>query len=330
MKKIGITTTIPSEVLFAAGVVPVDLNNVFITDPDPKRLVAEAEDEGLPRNLCSWVKGIYAVLLKNPDINEVIAVTEGDCANTLAMLDLLTDRGIKVITFSYPFNRDPDALDRNITRLEKYFDVNREETEKWRHRLNMIRAKALELDRLTWQKGAVPGFDNHLALISLSDCNGDPDEFERWLDGLIEEAESREPFEIKHRLGYCGVPTVFKDLYDFLETRGARVIFNEMQRQFAMPFPARNIVEQYLAYTYPYDFPKRLKDIKEQITVRRLDGMIHYVQSFCHHQIHDRRLKNALGVPVLTLEGDKPTPLMERTKIRLESFIEMMEMKTVG
>ncbi|GAI09778.1 unnamed protein product, partial [marine sediment metagenome] len=31
MKKIGITTTVPVEILLAAGYQPVDLNNVFIT-----------------------------------------------------------------------------------------------------------------------------------------------------------------------------------------------------------------------------------------------------------------------------------------------------------
>ena len=32
MKKIGITTTVPIEVLLAAGYQPVDLNNVFIKE----------------------------------------------------------------------------------------------------------------------------------------------------------------------------------------------------------------------------------------------------------------------------------------------------------
>ncbi|MDI6815539.1 MAG: hypothetical protein QMC90_05650 [Dehalococcoidales bacterium] len=31
--KIGITTTVPIEILIAAGYKPVDLNNVFITHP---------------------------------------------------------------------------------------------------------------------------------------------------------------------------------------------------------------------------------------------------------------------------------------------------------
>ncbi len=35
MKTVGITTTIPIECLIAAGYTPVDLNNLFISHPDP-------------------------------------------------------------------------------------------------------------------------------------------------------------------------------------------------------------------------------------------------------------------------------------------------------
>jgi hypothetical protein len=38
MKKIGITT-VPMEVLIAAGYQPVDLNNILVTDSNPERLI---------------------------------------------------------------------------------------------------------------------------------------------------------------------------------------------------------------------------------------------------------------------------------------------------
>ena len=63
MKKMGITTTVPIEVLLAAGYQPVDLNNVLVADPDPGRLITIAERAGFPLNCCSWIKGIYGVCL---------------------------------------------------------------------------------------------------------------------------------------------------------------------------------------------------------------------------------------------------------------------------
>ena len=42
MAKIGITTTVPIEVIYAAGHVPVDLNNVFVSHPDYEGLMEES------------------------------------------------------------------------------------------------------------------------------------------------------------------------------------------------------------------------------------------------------------------------------------------------
>ena len=54
-RRIGITTTIPVEAVFAAGDTPVDLNNVFIGCDDPGSLVDCAEVAGYPANICAWV-----------------------------------------------------------------------------------------------------------------------------------------------------------------------------------------------------------------------------------------------------------------------------------
>ena len=126
------------------------------------------------------------------------------------------------------------------------------------------------------------------------------------------------------RIGYLGVPPIFTDLYDFLEDLGGRVVFNEIQRQFSMPFETDDMVEQYLRYTYPYSFFSRLEDIKREVHTRQIDGLIHYVQSFCFRQVQDIILRQEIKIPILTIEGDRPAPLDARTRLRLESFTEML------
>ena len=75
MLKIGITTTIPVEIILAAGCTPIDLNNIFIMDKEPNKLVEEAETAGYPRNICGWIKGLYSVVLSPENkIDKVIAV----------------------------------------------------------------------------------------------------------------------------------------------------------------------------------------------------------------------------------------------------------------
>lgn len=324
MNRTGFTTTIPLEVLVAAGRTPVDLNNIFITSPRSSQLIEEAEAEGFPRNICGWIKGIYAVTLES-GIREVIAVTEGDCSNTKALMEVLSIHGVSTIPFAYPHDRDAKSLRFEMQKLMSRFGVGWDAVNSAKTRLDAIRSKVWEIDRLTWEENLATGQENHYFQVASSDMNGDPEAFGTEADRFLAEAASRKPFKDKLRLAYIGVPPIFDDLYPFLESLGARVVFNETQRQFSMPYAIPDIVEQYRAYTYPYDIFHRLSDILVEIERRRVDAVIHYVQSFCFRQIEDMIVRKKLPMPVLTLEGDKPTPLDARTKIRIEGFLEMIE-----
>lgn len=323
MKRIGITTTVPSEVIFAAGLVPVDLNNIFITDIQRSAYFEQAEVDGFPRPLCGWIKGIYSACLDHK-IGKVIAVTQGDCSNTHVLMEIYRMRGVETVPFNFPYGRDMVMMRRSIELLLEHFGVDESAAEEMRVRLNKIRAKLGEIDRMTWRDGQVTGFENHLLLVSSSDFDSDPDAFEARLDRFILEAGEREPMDQPVRLGLIGIPPILDGLYPFVEEHGARVVYNEVQRQFSMPFGGESLAEQYLNYTYPYDIGPRIDDINEQITTRSIDGIIHYVQSFCHRQMEDLIFRERLDVPILTIEGDSPRPVDARAKIRLESFIRMI------
>ena len=75
------------------------------------------------------------------------------------------------------------------------------------------------------------------------------------------------------------------------------------------------------------DNNKILEDVKEAIERRRLDGVIHYTQTFCFRQIYDIIFRESLAVPLLTIEGDRPGRLDSRTQIRLETFVEMLKIR---
>src|SRR4030042_3748374 len=102
---IGFTTTIPVELVFAAGYEPCDLNNIFITDENPMRYIERAERDGFPKSLCNWVKGIYGVVMER-GVDAVITVMEGDCSNTQALAEIFKHRGIRTIPFAFPYDRD--------------------------------------------------------------------------------------------------------------------------------------------------------------------------------------------------------------------------------
>lgn len=324
MRRVGFTTTIPLEVLIAAGVVPIDLNNVFITHHDNASLIEDAELTGFPRNVCAWIKGIYGAVVQS-GVTELIAVTEGDCSYTKALMEVLSLNGVRVYPFAYPAGREAAPLKKEIEKLMGQFGVDWDQVGEAKKRLDRIRAKVHEIDRLSWQEDKVTGEENHYFQVCTSDMNGDPDAFEAEVDAFLAAAAVRAPRHERLRLAFLGVPPIISGLYGFLEEVGARVVYNETQRQFSMPFGIEDLVEQYRAYSYPYDIFHRLADISREIEKRRIDGVIHYVQSFCFRQIEDMVLRKSIKLPILTLEGDKPGAIDARTKIRVEGFLELLE-----
>lgn len=329
--RVGITTTIPVEAVFAAGLRPVDLNNAFVSHPARGELIERALAEGFPQNTCAWLKGIFgAVVEQGPQ--RVIGVMRGDCSGTGVLLEALEARGVEIIPFSFPFPPSRDEMDREIRRLCRALGTTIEEAEGWRHELLPLRELLGEVDRMCWHESTVTGLENHLWLVGSSDFGGDPGRYNEELARFIEEARRRErldgrkgiPFSREVRLGYLGVPPITPEILSRVEQLGARFVFHEVARQFSMPDPARDIIEQYLDYTYPYTLHARSEDINRESERRNLDGLVHYVQSFCHRNMEDVVFTRALGAPLLTVECDCPGELGAAAVSRLESFIQVI------
>lgn len=219
LEKIGITTTIPVEVIYAAGCIPVDLNNIFITAENPAALVEEAELAGYPRNICAWIKGIYTTVLANREIRRVIAVTQGDCSNTHALMETLHIQGIEIIPFAFPYDRDYDMLKLQIEKLMQVFGVDWEQVAEQKKRLDKVREKVWLLDEKTWRENSVSGFNNHLYQVMCSDFNGNPELFAQEVKAVLEKLTPL-PAGDEIRLGYIGVPPIMTDLYEYLEKKG--------------------------------------------------------------------------------------------------------------
>lgn len=321
--RVGITSTVPIEVIYASGRRVVDLNNTFINHPDSNSLIERAERRGFPEASCAWIKGLYsAVHLEGLDT--VVAVMQGDCSNTHALMETLEMEGVETIPFMYPYDRDRDMLAREIEKLAAILGADPAGIEATAGRLDSIRNRVAAIDEMTWRAGRVSGFENHYFQISCSDMNGDPDGFEAEVEEFLSDAGGREPREGELRLAYIGIPPIVSGIYEFIEASGGRVVFNELQRQFSLPFRCGDLTDKYLAYTYPYHIKHRLEDIKAEVARRNVDGVVHYVQSFCFRQIEDIIVRKELDLPVLTLEGNRPGKIDLRTKMRIEAFLDML------
>ena len=332
MGKVGITTTIPVEILFAAGHQATDLNNLFITADDYAQYIELAEKDGFPKSSCAWIKGMYGACLEN-NIDRVVSVVEGDCSDTEALSEVLQAKGIKTYPFAYPYEHDLESVKEAVDDFRQLFNVSLDKVEMMRSKLNKVRSLAAEIDRLTWQENKATGFENHLYQINCSDFKGDVNGYKEELEDKIAEIKERTPIDKELRLGYIGVPPMTADIYEHVTDFSAHIVYNEVQREFTFPRyqTADNIYQQYLDYTYPYDLEFRLKEIKQEIAKRDLDGIIHYTQAFCHREIEDIVIKDELEIPTLTIRGDKSRQLDSRMKLRLEAFLDMLgDMKGVS
>lgn len=325
VRKIGLTTTAPIEVLIAAGYQPVDINNLFIASPKYHEYIEFAEKAGFPKNSCAWIKGIFGACLAH-NIEEIIGIVEGDCSNTRALLTVLEHHGVKIHAFAYPYSHELNDVQASIDRFIEHFGTTLAETEQVRRSLLPVRLLAKELDQLTYEENRLSGWENHLLQLSMSDFNGDATRYADELAQLKAEALGREPYRDKLRLGFIGVPPMTGDLYDYVEQFGGRFVYNEVQREFAFPRARadQTIYELYHDYTYPYSLEFRLEEIKKQVELRKLDGIIHYTQASCYRSIDDIIIKQTLDLPVLTIEGDKLNVLDARTKLRIEAFLDML------
>jgi benzoyl-CoA reductase/2-hydroxyglutaryl-CoA dehydratase subunit BcrC/BadD/HgdB len=320
---VGITTTIPIEAVFAAGCTPMDLNNRFITAPDPEAEIARAEAHGFPAATCAWVKGIYGTVHRL-GIRRLVGVVRGDCSETEALLEILESEGVEVLPFSYPEHPDPVAMQASIDRLCGALGTTPAAAEEEKQRLDAVRELVHACDRRAWEENGLGGPALFDLLVNASDFRGAPDAYAAEARARLKAAPDTERASGGPRLGYLGVPPIHGDLIAVLERHGAQVVFCEIPRQFALPATGRPLAQSYTAYTYPYGAAARVADIRQQSRRRGLEGLVHYVQSFCHRRLHDRLIREGVDLPILTLEGDRPGPVDPRTETRIEAFLEML------
>jgi predicted CoA-substrate-specific enzyme activase len=324
--RIGIFSTVPIEAILAAGLVPMDVNNLFVQQLDSRETLAQSDAAGLPRNLCAWTRGLYAATLAS-GLKQVVVVPEGDCTNNVTMARILERRGIDVIEFRYPLGPGDrnHALAEELSRFCKRLGTTAERARQVFEELRPVRALLAEIDRLCWKERRIPGSEARVFLLESTDMRGNPLLFSRRLEKAIADAGPR-PELPGPAVALFGVPTALSDLQSRIESAGGFVALCETEHDFAMLPPAASLQEQYLAYAYPYGIGPRLERFGRLLEERRIAGVIVHAQSFCHHNLELPRVERALGasVPTLVVEGDVPAAVSSRDLLRIEAFLSLI------
>lgn len=323
-RRVGLFSTVPVEVLFAANREPVDLNNLFVASQAPGEFLRQSDVLGLAPTLCAWTRGLFGVSVAS-EFSTVVVVPQGDCSSNVTMAGLLEQRGVQVVEFSYPVGL-ADAtgmLEREIERFAGCFSVPLGRVQEQFERLRPVRELLDRLDRMNWIDRVVPGSVARQYLLQSTDMGGNSALFQRRLESLLGEFEDARP-GAGPRMAVFGVPAIIGGLVERLEAGGAGVVLCETESDFAMIPPAASLVDQYLRYAYPYGIEGRLKRFVRLARARGVDGVVVYSQAFCHHNLEMACVESALTEwPTLFLEGDLPQALSPRDAVRLDGFMEL-------
>lgn len=324
-RRVGLCSTVPVEVLFAAGREPVDLNNHFVNHRAPEEFLRQADVLGMPRNHCAWTRGLFGVTVAS-EFSAIVVVPQGDCSGNLAMARVLQQRGVEVLEFNFPVGLSDRAtmLEEEIARLAFRLGVPMKRVNETFNKLRPVRELLARLDKMNWDEGVVPGSIARNFMLQATDMGGNPQSFRRRLELLVSEYENA-PRASGPRIALFGVPAILSGVIEHLEAAGAQVVLCETESDFAMIPPAETIVEQYQHYAYPYGIERRLDRFLKHAAERRIDGVVVYSQAFCHHNLEMAKVETELADwPTLVLEGDLPQGISARDTIRLEGFIELV------
>lgn len=318
-RRVGIFSTMPQEVLWAAGLIPVDVNNLFIGSQDPAALIRLADHSGLPRTVCAWTRGLWGAVLAS-GLKRVVTVAQGDCSNNAGLSHALRLQGIRVIPFRYPLaQEDPQrALGMELQRLAVAVGTEMSSAVRIFSQFAGIRSALAALET-AGVRGQLPGSLVRRLLLTSTDMASDPHRFASSLDDALR-LRGRPSSARRVRLAVFGVPTSLRNLPEVLDEVGRCVLW-ETESDFAMIPPVRSLEAQYLRYAYPYGIARRLPRFVQAATGRRVDAVVRYQQAFCHHNLESPAVESILSRwPCFVLEGDTPGEVGARDRLRLEAF----------
>ena len=153
-------------------------------------------------------------------------------------METLEHKGVRVLPFAFPYNRDRALLEVEMHRLADKLGTGlaggpRSMGTTQARPTQAARAGQLELAKIDYFEN---GAESHLWLVSSSDFNGEPARFNRELQEFLDATLKKNLSESAIPLGYVGVPPIFTDLFDVVEQLGGRVVFHEVARQFGPAF----------------------------------------------------------------------------------------------
>lgn len=258
------------------------------------------------------------ILRKQLSLDYLVVVAGGDCHNALVDGQKVALKGLRTFYLFYPFEDDPNYLKGQFDKLSNFLG-GIQDPELF-ERVNRIKKTALNLDKRRVE-GKISPAKAFGVMVSLSDLRGDLTLFEK----ILEDVKDLN-VDYTNRVALVGILPIYYDFHDVLGSLGLHAVYDELPYEFAR-LSGNNINElasNYCNYTFARDLKFRLNFLKKELKKRKVDGIIHYTQYACHHLLEDDILRERLGYPFLTIQGDLPGETPKQALLRLEAFSEML------
>jgi len=168
-------------------------------------------------------------------------------------------------------------------------------------------------------------------VISASDMKSSVSKYGEMVDDILALMESYKEYNNGNskiiNVGLIGVPPIMNDFHAVLMENGFRTVYDELPWEFIRlgGKTTKEITMNYMDYSFAKHIDRRIKIIKEEIKKRNIEALVHYTQFSCHHILEDDIFRNAIDIPILTIQGDLPGKTPEQSKLRIEAFHEMLE-----
>jgi hypothetical protein len=302
------TALVPPELIFGAGHVPFDINNIV------------PETTYYPKSkLCAWTAIWRDLILSGKvHLDALVVVAGGDCHNALVDGQKVAIGGTPTLYFFYPFDGNQSSLETELTRLEAFLGGIKDHS--LLREVTATKRIGIELDaKRVADKLPAPIVFKYL--VSFSDLRGDINKFKHQLHNIEEVG-----VDYKARIALIGVPPIYHDFHQVVDSFGLHVVYDELPYEFVRlsGTTISELAKSYSEYMFAREFEFRLKFIQHQLELRKVDGVIHYTQYACHHLLEDELFRKELDYPMLTVEGDLPRSTPEQLKLQLEAFSEIL------
>ncbi len=313
-EKVGITALVPPEIIYGCNKISVDVNNLVpFSTLQPKN------------KLCAWCaiwrEAIINKEAKEADVDRLVVVAGGDCNNALIDGERVSLSGIPTGYFFYPFDGNFNYMKAQLESLCSF--LGGLQNYSIFQRIQQLKKKAIEIDsmRLNGEISSSVCFEK---LISCSDFQSDLNAFEKKLDEAIQTSED---VDYANKIAVVGLPPIYRDFHEVAASFGLHIVYDELPYEFVRisGTTIKELARNYSTYTFARNISYRLNSIKRELSKRDIEGVIHYTQYSCHHNLEDDIIRNAINKPILTIQGDMPSKTPEQVKLRMEAFAEMLQ-----